>query len=119
MDRCREKMGHGKAQARSKKRQENQHSDTSKHTERVFGKFTILKLQGLVFLDIKVMIQAVNDEDNQESLKILDVNQESGEVIRKETEEEPAIEDELIAAIISNAQSSAGDPATGGYDKAR
>ena len=48
-----------------------------------------------------------------------DVNQESGEVIRKETEEEPAIEDELIAAIISNAQSSAGDPATGGYDKAR
>ena len=38
------------------------------------------------------------------------MNQESGEetLARKETEEELAIEDELIAAIISNTQSSAG-----------
>ena len=33
-------------------------------------------------------------------------------------EEEPAIEDELIAAIISNAQSSTGDSVTGGHDEA-
>ena len=42
------------------------------------------------------------------------MNQESGEETRKETEEERAIEDELIAAIISNTQPSAGDPATRG-----
>ena len=69
---------------------------------------------------------AVNDEDNQELFEDLSsrfatavtVNQESEEVTRKEMEEEPAIEDELIAAIISNAQSSTGDPATVGHDKA-
>ena len=67
---------------------------------------------------------AVNDEDNQELFEDLSsrfataVNKESGEVTHKEMEEEPAIEDELIAAIISNAQSSTGDPATGGHDKA-
>ena len=67
---------------------------------------------------------AVHDEDSQELFEDLSsrfataVNQESEEVTRKEIEEEPAIEDELIAAIISNAQSSTGDPATVGHDKA-
>ena len=67
---------------------------------------------------------AFNDKDDQELLEDLcsrfatAVNQESGEGTSRETEEEPAIEDELIAAIISNAQSSAGDPARGGQDKA-
>ena len=69
---------------------------------------------------------AFNDEDNnlKELLEDLSsrfataVNQESGEGTLKETEEDQAIEDVLIAAIISNGQSRAGDPTTGGQDKA-
>jgi len=59
---------------------------------------------------------AVNDIDIQEqfddfscrvaSQLATTVNKETGDVIRKETEEDTAIEDELIAAVINNAPAS-------------
>ena len=59
-----------------------------------------------------------NDVDDQELFDDLSsrfataVNKETGEVNHKETDEEAAIEDELIAAVVANAQSSSGGPTT-------
>ena len=61
---------------------------------------------------------SVNDVDDQELFDDLSskfataVDKETGEVTRKETDEEAAIEDELIAAVVANAQSSSGGPTT-------
>ena len=55
---------------------------------------------------------AVNDIDIQEQFDDFScrvattVNKETGDVIRKETEEDTAIEDEVIAAVIDNAPAS-------------